>query len=250
MNLRVATWNLARPVASERDRNAALAHCLGEVGADIWILTESHVALSPGPAFTPIETIASDRVQDPGEVWTVIWSRFPMTRLPTGADPARSVAALVEPPDGGALVVYGTVLPWLGSPWGGYASKGGKAYVAAVRAQQAEWRTLQADHAKCTFILAGDFNQDLGEVHHYGSRAQRAALEQALYEAGLVCLTSGADDPVRAQTGGHWQSIDHICVSAGVASHAARPRRAWPAGTEPQRRLTDHFGVAVELPGA
>jgi endonuclease/exonuclease/phosphatase family metal-dependent hydrolase len=247
VNLRIATWNLRRPLPTQRARRRRLAEWLDRIHADIWILTESHVTLAPGPDFRPIATLESDRPEEPGEVWTVIWSRLPMTRLSARADPARAVAALVEPPGRPPLVVYGTVLPWLGSPWRDVPPKGGAAFIAALRAQRAEWVALQAEHAECDFVLAGDLNQSLGEARYYGSEVQRLALARALEEARLVCLTGGADDPVRAQTGGRRQSIDHLCVSGRLAVQPMRPRTTWPDGPAPQPSLTDHFGVAVEL---
>jgi hypothetical protein len=147
-------------------------------------------------------------------------------------------------------VVYGTVLPWLGSAWRDVPAAKGAAYAAALEAQGGDWTTLQSDHPDCDFILAGDMNQDLAETHFYGSRGNRAALLAALQARGLRCLTAGVDDPVRLGGARAHATIDHLCVSAGLAEQVRWPRVAWPFGPIPTKTLTDHFGTAADFSGA
>jgi endonuclease/exonuclease/phosphatase family metal-dependent hydrolase len=120
-------------------------------------------------------------------------------------------------------------------------------FSAALNAQLSDWVSLQCEHPDCDFVLAGDFNQDMGTSHYYGSRRNREALQSAISTAGLQCLTAAALDPVLKHSPSH-ASIDHMCVSAGLV--LANSPVSWPISDNPQKGLSDHFGVLVELAGA
>jgi endonuclease/exonuclease/phosphatase family metal-dependent hydrolase len=136
------------------------------------------------------------------------------------------------------------VLPWLDDRR--YAPlRGSDAFCEVLRRQAAEWSSLQQENPDAGICVAGDFNQDLAPSHYYGSARGRLALRHALAEARLVCLTAGADDPL-AQVPAH-ASIDHLCVSEWLLP-AERPQaRSWPSPPLDRHRLTDHFGVYVDL---
>ncbi len=248
MHFRIATWNLARPTSAARQ--AGLVREIDRIGADIWIFTETHLEVTPGRAYACASTTASDRPQRPGEAWTAIWSRFPMTPLGPTSDPARAIAVRIEPPARPPIVVYGTVLPWLGSPWRDFPAAGARAFIAALDAQRADWSVLRATYPDCELVVAGDFNQDLHHRHYYGSRTGRLALRAALEAEHLMCLTSGSDDPVATVERAPHASIDHICVTKLLAQRAVLPRTAWPATSTPDQNLSDHFGVAVDVESA
>jgi exonuclease III len=253
--LRIATWNLDRPTAAQK--RECLMAWIRKVNADVWVFTETHSEMKPAEDFHPaVSTTKSDRPGDPGESWTAIWSRFPITGLGVSSDPARAVAARVEPSGRHPIVVYGAVLPWLGSAWGIVPADNGAAFAAALEAQARDWKSLQAHHPDCDFIVAGDLNQDLvvedlhqdlAEKHFYGSHANRAALTLAIKDAALTCLTRGLDDPVRLGGAREHATIDHICVSARLAAQARWPRFAWPPGPVPTKALTDHFGAGADF---
>jgi endonuclease/exonuclease/phosphatase family metal-dependent hydrolase len=137
------------------------------------------------------------------------------------------------------------VLPWLGSKWRGIASAGGAAFAAALKAQACDWKALKNAYPDHDVIIAGDFNQDLADTHYYGSRANRKRLVDALEQAGLVALTASNNDPVRTQSP-PLACVDHICMSAGSRWRATAAHR-WPDYQKPDRRLSDHFGIAVCL---
>lgn len=139
--------------------------------------------------------------------------------------------------------MYGTVLPWLGSTWRGVPAADGEAFGAALAAQSSDWSRLRAAYPGHDFVLAGDFNQDLAPSHYYGSRRNRERLVRALDAAGLVALTAGDDDPVYRASCAH-ACIDHICLSAQGHWRVEGLSR-WPATID--GRLSDHFGIAVEL---
>ncbi|MGB7251944.1 MAG: endonuclease/exonuclease/phosphatase family protein [Phormidesmis sp.] len=244
--LRIATWNVARPKLPEAPRRARLLTAMRTMQADIWVLTETYTAFSPGSEFASVTTQGADRPSEPGETWVAIWSRFPMQPVSQTSDSCRAVAVRIMPPGSRALIVYGTVLPWLGSAWQGIPAAGGAAFSAAVDAQLADWRSLQQDNPNCDFILAGDLNQDLGTAHYYGSRKNRIALQTALRTANLQCLTAAEFDPVPNHAPSH-ASIDHICISKGLTSVGSAV--SWPVSDRPQKNLSDHFGVSVELQG-
>lgn len=242
--IRIATWNVQRPKLSEVKRRARLLESIQAAQADIWILTETHASLIPGLGFTSTTTEELDPIHEPGETWVTIWSRFPMESVTHTSDPSRTCAARIVPNGSRPLVVYGTVLPWIGSPWQGIPSANGAAFSAALNAQLLDWVSLQREHPDCDFVLAGDFNQDMSTSHYYGSRRNREALRSAISTAKLRCLTAAGLDPVLKHAPSH-ASIDHICVNAGLVP--ANSPVSWPISDNPQQGLSDHFGILVEL---
>ncbi len=243
--MKFATWNLARPVPSFRRRHALIADQIIRVAADIWVLTETHASITPGSGFGSASTTGTDRPGDPDERWATIWSRFPIEPLSLTSDPVRAVAVRIVPPTGAPLIVYATVLPWLGSPWRHFPAADGKAFAEALQAQALDWRALRESNLDHDVIVAGDFNQDLAETHYYGSRANRHGLLLALEGAGLVALTADGNDPVRRGSS-PYACVDHICISTS-ARWQARGLRRWPDVPKPDRRLSDHFGIDVEF---
>jgi endonuclease/exonuclease/phosphatase family metal-dependent hydrolase len=201
----------------------------------------------PGTQFRSASTSGTDRPSEPGERWATIWSRFPIEPLAATSDPVRTVAARVVPPGGTPLIVYRTVLPWLGSPWRGVEAAGGEAFAAALDLQAGDWCALRESHPGHELFVAGDFNQDLADTHYYGSRVNRQRLVAALQRAGLVALTASSDDPVRVGSASN-ACIDHICYS-GSPRWQSRGVRRWPDLPRPDRRVSDHFEVVAERQG-
>lgn len=244
-SVKCATWNVARLVPSATRRSMLITDQIKHVAADVWVLTETDDSCAPGSGFQSAATSGADRPGEASERWTMIWSRYPLEPLAPTSDPIRAVAARIVPPNGAPLIVYGTVLPWLGSPWCGVAAEQGKAFAAALAAQELDWQRLREAHPGHDMIVAGDFNQDLADTHYYGSRKNRRRLQLALDRAGLVALTAEGNDPVR-QNSPPCACIDHICVSTPLRLRAGSPFR-WPDLPKPDRRLSDHFGIGVEF---
>src|SRR5271170_68190 len=117
--LRISNWNLKRIIPSER-RAAIIRNMMVGIGADLWILTETHDAINPGDGFFCVTSDLPDRISKRGERWVAIWSRFRLEALDlfVGLDTARCAAARLEHPELGKIVVFGCVLPWLGSAHG------------------------------------------------------------------------------------------------------------------------------------
>ena len=220
INLMIGTWNVNRVLPKQVARMGAIAAWLSCIDADVWVLTETHDALSPGIGYSSVSTGQPDRAGEPGERWATIWSRLPVEPLPPTRDPARSVAALVKPGHGAPLVVYGTVLPWLGSRWRDFPAASGVAFRAALAAQLADWSDLVSRFPEADLCVLGDLNQDLSVRYHYGSRANRMALLDALATVGLSALTA---DPADLGAG-HGAGL-------GVHRPHLRARPCRPAGT-------------------
>jgi hypothetical protein len=240
--LKLATWNVERPVQRRR-REALLSH-IHHVAADLWVLTETHDDLRVDLPYVHSSMPGRDGTDDDGHRWVSIWSRHPIQPL-SASDEQRTAAALVTIPDCPSFIVFGSVLPWTGSQWQGHAGKGGIAFSAALACQLGDWRRIRRDFPEADLFLAGDLNQDLAPSHYYGSRANRAALESALNEVGLVALTAGDDDPVWREAAPR-ASIDHICATIRSRWNPGLPIR-WHLTPAPPRTLSDHFGVAVDF---
>ena len=242
MTLKLGSWNLMLPVADRR-RQVMRLHTDRE-SADVWVLTETHDGFTPGHPHSHSSAARRDGRHKPEHRWVTIWSRHPMEPLVTW-DEARTVAARVRPESGVPFVVYGTVLPWMGSAWLQHPGAGGVAFREAVKVQAADWVRLRHEYPNDEFFILGDFNQDLVRPRYYGSAVDRAALETALDSAGLVALTAGDGDPIRRDSA-PCACIDHICARRDSTWRAEAATR-WPNEDVPDRKLTDHFGVAISF---
>lgn len=244
--MKIANWNLQRILPTERRATAIQEHLLA-IDADIWTLTETHEQVGPGDNYSSVMSGDPDRDSKPGERWTGIWSRFPIQPLPSFvSDSARCTAARISHPEIGDIVVYATVLPWLGSTWGEYSSADGASFEAALNTYVLDWQRLRAAFPDALCVVAGDFNQDLAPYHYYGSKKQLRLLESGLAAAGLVARTSNVNDPIDWEPKHRYACIDHICTSEVPRVQIGQTIR-WPESDKPNPRLSDHFGVAIEL---
>jgi hypothetical protein len=243
--IKIANWNLERVLPSQK-RVSAICKEMTVVDADIWILTETHELFSPGEGFLSATSSVPDRESKPGECWAAVWSRFPLEPLPTFvADASRCAAARVMTPDFGDIIVYACVLPWGGSTWRGIPSADGAAFAAALELYSNDWERLRTDYPDAKLVVAGDFNQSLANWHYYGSRKQRGLLEKAISDSGMEVVTAGENDPI-ARDSAPCACIDHICISQFPGLHVGNTSR-WPDTEKPDKRLSDHFGVVVEM---
>lgn len=242
--MRIANWNVQR-VLPAMQRFARIREALSAVSADVYVLTETHASLVPRDGFHAVLSAAPDHTSAPGERWASIWSSSPLeTHADYVSDPGRCVIARLPHSEIGELIVYACVLPWGGSTWRGITAAGGAAFLAALATYQRDWNRLVAEFPAATLVVAGDFNQDLALRHYYGSRVQREALTAGLTEVGLRALTGRESDPI-ARYSPPCACIDHICINRGAEVTAAAIR--WPDAPAPDLRLSDHFGVAVDL---
>ena len=241
--MRIANWNVNH--ARESRRRDALRTVMDSIGADVWILTETHASLEPGSDYRCVaRSKPSDELPE-DESWVSIWSRMPMLDELQTADAAFSAGATLELGDGTPLTVFGTVLPWRGRGWQGHPSEGAVAFEAALRSQQTDWAsaTRNPRNAVC---VAGDFNQDLSTKSYYWSRKAYEALRMTLTANGLTAATADPTDPVRSLTDGTSACIDHICLSESLTARQQARSVAW-SPTLDGRVLSDHHGIYVDV---
>lgn len=245
--MKLATRNLERLGYPRRRSMAPPRAHMEAIDADVWVLTETVEDISPGAGYVGVGTTGSDRDQGTDEVWTKIWSRWPIEALPPTSDPVRCVAARVVHPQREPFVVYGTVLPWSRDRWRGFRAAGGVAFGAALDAQATDWAKLREEYPEDDLLVMGDLNQQLGvgEPWYYGSKLNESRLREALTRLSLVAFTGGANDPVRRESA-DMACIDHICGPARLSTKVRSTTR-WPEAPKPVAGLSDHFGVAVEL---
>lgn len=245
MSLKLATWNVALPVAARR--RDALRTYTDREQADVWVLTETHDGFTPDHSFSHSSAPGRDGTyHKPEHRWVTIWSRWSLVPLVT-SDEMRTAVARITPDSGPPFIVYGTVLPWAGSTWRLHPSAGGVAFQEALAVQVDDWKRLRQDFPEDEFFILGDFNQDMVATppRYYGSRANRTALETALETVGLVALTAADNDPIRRDSP-PCACIDHICTRNDSKWRADPPVR-WPDVPVPERWLSDHFGLSVTL---
>jgi endonuclease/exonuclease/phosphatase family metal-dependent hydrolase len=145
----------------------------------------------------------------------------------------------------GDVLVYGTVLPWHADTGpSGDKQVNWAEHRRVVPIQGAEWRSLRRQHPGHTLVVAGDFNQSLGERHFYGGRELRRLLETECASADLAVLTGLAHRNVPLVN----PAIDHIAVAppAGFSVSADRVT-GWEGAWEGPGRLSDHSAVAVSV---
>ncbi len=243
--MRIATWNLERPRNPNTPRARRLLAEIQAINADIWILTETRENLSPGPEYASAGTQGFDRTGDPGERWTMIWSRLPVLEIIPTSDPIRTVAACIQVGASRTLVIYGTVLPWRSDrrwrPW-----RGSAAFMYAAGRQIEDWAALRRNYPSAEFCVAGDFNQEFKPPFYTGSRQGQELLAQAMQN--LRCTwTTGEHDPLIAHAGGEQQSVDHVCVGRELQERLTGSG-VWPdRATFAASKMTDHYGVWLDF---
>ena len=238
--LSIANWNLERITPSQK-RADRIKLEIAKISADVWILTETHKDVGP-EYFTSVTSTASQE----GECWSSIWSKFPITPLMEYvSDKERCTAAKVTHPEYGDLIVYATVLPWVGSTWRGQSWDMGTAFISALTTYRGDWEKLQSVYPNAIHIIAGDFNQSLVDWHYYGSKQIRSRLEQTMCECNMTIVTAGIHDPIARDSKPH-ACIDHICMSTSKIAQVYNTKR-WSDRDNPDKSLSDHFGVIVEI---
>ena len=238
--LKIANWNLER-ILPGQERTERIKDVISKISADIWILTETHKNVGPNHSNS---VISSESLE--GECWSTIWSPYPITPLiDFVSDQERCSAAKVIHPKYGDLIIYATVLPWVGSTWRGQPWKEGIAFISALETYKNDWKKLQLAYPDAIHIVAGDFNQSLIDWHYYGSNLIRLKLEEAMKECNMTIITAGENDPVARDSKPH-ACIDHICVSNSKIEQIYSTKR-WPNEAQPDKTLSDHFGVIVKI---
>lgn len=245
--VRVATWNLERCPSNRSGLAEAQQHRIDSVGADVWVLTETFVNRSPGPAFSGVFSPPHPtRRSAEAERFVGVWSHWPIEPLNEPAPHRRgSIAAVVTTP-AGPLIIYGCVIAYGAERFfdDGLPARPWQVHAAEVQRQASEWRQLHEAYPDVPMVVAGDFNQARsGRPHSYGTSASRSALSAGLLAAGLRSLTD-VNLVASGQVSGR-SHVDHICVSGDLM--AVGDVSAWDRRDEAGAKLSDHPTVAVDL---
>ncbi len=231
MSLKVATWNVEYgmgPTLNDRRREK-----IREENADIWILTESNesLELEGFRSFDSETREVGGRVDDKSH-WVSIWVSERLESAPLKKFVAQRWVACEVIVEGRSVIVVGTVLPWLGDT---------QDFTTDLEGQASIWQELSTVGA-AGLIVAGDFNQDFGVRHYYGSRARRELLESTLTKSDLILATNQCTQVDREGFG----LIDHVAHSKEWLSNE-EDTKVWARKNHRGKRMSDHCGVAVEL---
>lgn len=254
MKIRIATWNLDRPRTKQAEKMNALKQQMQVIDADIWILTETHQAMSPDENYQGAHTdpIKNYKRHTDGERRSSIWSRFPINQNIETHDPETAVCVELQTPKG-SVIVYATVIPYHAAGTS-LPYRSGMKFVeglktmelhgASIERHRKDWQRIRTEHADHAFIVGGDFNQHRDGAGAYGARG-REPLTQALNESSLSCVTEQDFKAIGILT--TRRNIDHICLSQQLTSKTIEVS-AWEAGESSNgKQLSDHNGVWVDL---
>ncbi len=239
----IATWNLERPRPASWKKLPAIRSQMASVAADLWVLTESRTTISPEDRFQAVHS-PPDRFRRPDhdERWCSLWSRWPLTPIPT-RDTPWSATALVRSPLGD-LIIYGTVLPYHAEPprASGFGVQQWGEFFREVHLQAEDWGHLRRDFPGIPLVVAGDLNQSLDGARWYGTKSTRQALLDALRGADLRCVT--AEDMVACGKLRRHHLVDHVCVTGDLDRESLV---CWEPVAADRTRMSDHPGVLVRL---
>ena len=233
-HLRIATWNLDRSGIRRTGRIRRQVELMMEIGADIWILTETHASVSL-PGYCQIASDPDPGYHFEGESCVAIFARSSLRQISTH-DPFATVCAEFEGPSG-PIMAYGTIITYgadgvsegLARPW--------ERHRKAVQQQTAEWRELQERYPSHLRCIAGDFNMNLDGRRWYGVKDAKEAVLMGLEDAGMYCAT--AEDLQRPPHNLSRSTVDHICLSNSMTDVALE---VWM-----DKDLSDHNGVLIDL---
>ena len=241
--MRIGTWNIERPSLKNSVKNEARLEKIREIDADVWILTETHEVIDLSASHHGAATAPSPRKPRPGEACAAIWSRWPILRRIETADPTEAVCVEVAYPDG-ALLVYGSILPWDGCKGPDSDSPKWEEHYRAIEWQARDWLRLRREFPDHSLITGGDYNQNRDGARWYGTRKGREMLGAALSDAGLKCVTE--EDFVKAGKLRDRHTVDHLCMDETLAARVVHVD-AWERTGADGMRLSDHSGVVVDL---
>lgn len=107
-----------------------------------------------------------------------------------------------------------------------------------------EWTILRAQYPNAVVIVVGNFNQNLGAPHCYGTKQCRYLLRKQLVGADLLCRTDA--DEISPGTFVN-PPIDHVCVGVPAGKYLVSNIVIGWEGTQGGVRLSDHSAVVAEM---
>lgn len=237
MGLRVVNWNVEW--ATPRSERSPVILCrIAEHDPDIICLTETNERLLENFAGHTIHSLPDygHRMIE-GRRKVMLWSRKPW-RPAAGIGratfpPGRYVAGTTDTSDGPVTVV-GVCIPWSGSRTGRFGGnmvqwEDHESYLDGLA-------QLFGTGLQGRVVVVGDYNQSIGGRNSAPVRL-REKLRQTFDDAGLSISTAELEFAGR-------RAIDHMAITreleAGAPTAISNLR-------EGDRKLSDHFGVVVDL---
>lgn len=240
--MKLVTWNLEWATAVS-PRGKKLERRLLAQAPDVAVLTETVVdfmAVTPkGEPDKPSHTICSEPRPlfkgAPRRRKVVVWSRNPWREVDADGrgtlTDGRFVRGVTETPIG-PVEVWGVCIPWPDS------------HVRSGTCDKKRWedhldylrdlgRLLRAEPKQAPRVVAGDFNQRIPRKRN--PKYAYDALIEAF--APLTLATTGDLGPEARQT------IDHVAHTSDLSASPVTVL----SEIDGDRRLSDHFGVGVEL---
>ena len=238
--LRIATWNLARPIRNGHQKNARRLARIQEIDADIWVLTETISTLAiDGYSSVFAPSLANYHKED--ESFTSVCSRWPIRQTLPTFDPYFAVCVEVDS-SVGPMLVYGTIITYANDQGPNGTSRRWEEHRKSLAAQVADWQHLRRKFPNHSFCIAGDFNQSRDGTRWYADPQSVEFLTRALDESSMQCVT---EMDMRAAELSR-TSVDHICVSQNLGANVRRVG-AWEGRTPDNCVMSDHNGVYADI---
>ncbi len=239
--IRIATWNLERPSQNGWAKNQLRLDKIDEIGADLWVLTETNSALClESKGYTAVESCPIQGYHKAGEHLSTIWSAWKILDCIPTFDASVAVCAEIE--SLGAMIVYGTVITYANDKGLSGTAKRWEEHRQCIRQHHEDWSRIKQRYPNHLMCIAGDFNQSRDGSGWYEDKESTEMLSNALQDLGLACVT---EDDMRSQ-GLSRASIDHICLSDALSS-GVLDVKAWEETTAKRERMSDHNGIFVKL---
>lgn len=238
MSMKALTWNVEWATPRAR-RTAEILRRIDHHAPEVVCLTETHAGLMGQHGHTICSQADAGYGANEHRRKVMLWSSKPWTNVDDlGVDsmpPGRFVSGVTRT-SLGEIMVIGVCIPWFGS----------RTEARRNLERRRRWEDHEqylADLAEFlrggpvkTCMVMGDFNQAIGP----GSRAPlflQLALQDA-FSPNVSIVTSELEFQGR-------RSIDHIALSDELTVDSL----AIVSNMHDGKRLTDHFGVAVEVSG-
>lgn len=234
--MRVVNWNV-QWATPRSGRSGEILRRIDRDASEVVCLTETDESLLSQDGYTICSRPDYGYPLKRGRRKIMLWSREPWERVDDlgieSMPPGRFVSGVTQT-SLGEVTVIGICIPWFGcrtearrGPERRERWEDHESYLACLT-------EYLASHPAERLIVMGDFNQRIGK----GARAPvklRAAL-QAAFPPGMTIVTSELAYRGR-------KSIDHVVLGGDLGAE----RVGVIDNFDGERRLSDHFGVVVEV---
>ncbi|RKS03101.1 endonuclease/exonuclease/phosphatase family protein [Flavobacterium sp. 102] len=218
--MKILTWNIQRPKKAKR----LILDKLAQYNADIVVLTETNIIITPGKEYNAIATESLPKGHDgiayqAGENRTTIWTKYKIVLQHKTYDAFTSVCAQIETPDG-LLNVYATIIGVFGGM--------GERFKSDLGNQLLDFEKLSHENSLC---IVGDLNVTFSG-RAYPSHDARNKLNNAFEKGNLKNLTSEIEN-----------NVDQIVLSKDFIKNKKVTLETW----NHDKQLSDHIGICLTL---